>query len=232
MWTISGWSAGRPLTSKIRRTAAALAASAPRPYTVSVGMATSPPARSTSTRERRRLTDGTASRNSSAASMKPNDSGVAKWSVRFSVPQRRVGQRRGERFARPGEVVVADDDQRRARSRGQLGVGVLARRGRRITAASATGSLPGCVGVLGEHRDRRCPTSSPVPSTRGDDPSSCPLRRARTRCAPMPASTSRRNRCGSSGSPGAATSWRRARSRSRRPARRAAPRRSARSRSA
>src|SRR4029077_5111574 len=29
--------------------------------------------------------DGTASTNSSAASMKPNDSGVAKWSVRFSV---------------------------------------------------------------------------------------------------------------------------------------------------
>ncbi|PWL50048.1 MAG: hypothetical protein DBY40_02200 [Clostridiales bacterium] len=38
-------SAGRRLTSKIRAQAAALNADAPSPYTVSVGKATSPPAR-------------------------------------------------------------------------------------------------------------------------------------------------------------------------------------------
>ncbi len=42
-WTISGCPAGRPLTSKIRRTAAGFVASAASPYTVSVGIATSPP---------------------------------------------------------------------------------------------------------------------------------------------------------------------------------------------
>ena len=46
--TMTGWSAGRPLAAKIARTAAALPASAPRPYTVSVGKATSCPARSSS----------------------------------------------------------------------------------------------------------------------------------------------------------------------------------------
>jgi hypothetical protein len=44
--TISGWSAGRPLAAKILATASALLASAPRPYTVSVGKATRSPARS------------------------------------------------------------------------------------------------------------------------------------------------------------------------------------------
>src|SRR5262245_28977546 len=40
-----GFFAGRPLASKIRLTAAASRALAPRPYTVSVGKATSPPRR-------------------------------------------------------------------------------------------------------------------------------------------------------------------------------------------
>ena len=44
--TITGWLAGRPLTAKMRRTAAGLRASAPSPYTVSVGKATNAPARS------------------------------------------------------------------------------------------------------------------------------------------------------------------------------------------
>ncbi len=47
---MSGWLAGRPLTAKIRRTASGFSASAPNPYTVSVGKATSPPRSSTSTR--------------------------------------------------------------------------------------------------------------------------------------------------------------------------------------
>ena len=44
-WRIRGLSWGRPFTSKMRRTAAELVPSAPRPYTVSVGTATSPPPR-------------------------------------------------------------------------------------------------------------------------------------------------------------------------------------------
>ena len=44
--TISGWSLGRPLASKMPRTALALPASAARPYTVSVGMPTRLPAAS------------------------------------------------------------------------------------------------------------------------------------------------------------------------------------------
>ena len=44
-WTMTGWSAGRPLAAKMRRTASSLPASAPSPYTVSVGKATSSPAR-------------------------------------------------------------------------------------------------------------------------------------------------------------------------------------------
>ena len=47
--TMTGWSAGRPFTSNILRTAAGFAALAPRPYTVSVGNTTSSPARNTST---------------------------------------------------------------------------------------------------------------------------------------------------------------------------------------
>ncbi len=47
-WTISGWSAGRPLAAKMPRTAASLPASAARPYTVSVGNPTSSPAASAS----------------------------------------------------------------------------------------------------------------------------------------------------------------------------------------
>ncbi|MNJ42298.1 hypothetical protein D3C77_372620 [compost metagenome] len=42
--TISGLSEGRPLAAKIASTAGVLRASAPRPYTVSVGKATVPPA--------------------------------------------------------------------------------------------------------------------------------------------------------------------------------------------
>ena len=45
MCTISGLSAGRPFASKMRCTACALSASAPSPYTVSVGKATTSPAR-------------------------------------------------------------------------------------------------------------------------------------------------------------------------------------------
>src|SRR3954466_13223513 len=44
--TINGWSAGRPLTANTRATAVTSAASAARPYTVSVGSPTRPPARS------------------------------------------------------------------------------------------------------------------------------------------------------------------------------------------
>ena len=44
-WTISGCPAGRPLTAKIRRTAAGFVASAASPYTVSVGMRDEPAAR-------------------------------------------------------------------------------------------------------------------------------------------------------------------------------------------
>ena len=44
-WTISGLSPGRPLASKMRRTASPHSALAPRPYTVSVGNPTSPPSR-------------------------------------------------------------------------------------------------------------------------------------------------------------------------------------------
>ena len=43
--TMTGWSAGRPFAAKMRRTAAGSRASAPSPYTVSVGKATSSPAR-------------------------------------------------------------------------------------------------------------------------------------------------------------------------------------------
>ena len=46
--TMSGLWPGRPLTRKTRWTAASLSARAPSPYTVSVGNATSPPARSRS----------------------------------------------------------------------------------------------------------------------------------------------------------------------------------------
>ena len=45
MCTMSGSKVGRPFASKIRATAGASKAFAPRPYTVSVGKATSPPAR-------------------------------------------------------------------------------------------------------------------------------------------------------------------------------------------
>ncbi len=101
-------------------------ASAASPYTVSVGIATSPPARSRSTAASTSVGDeprsahrpcrhhaGTASRNSSAASMKSNDSGVAKWSVRRNA---RSGRRAARRRAVGGqdEVVVADDDEHRA----------------------------------------------------------------------------------------------------------------------
>src|SRR5829696_5967245 len=48
-WTMRGCAAGRPFASKIRATAAGLEASAPSPYTVSVGNATSPPPRRIST---------------------------------------------------------------------------------------------------------------------------------------------------------------------------------------
>ena len=43
-WTINGWVGGRPLTSKMRATAAGCSASAASPYTVSVGTTASPPA--------------------------------------------------------------------------------------------------------------------------------------------------------------------------------------------
>ncbi len=43
-WTMSGWLRGRPLRSKIFPTASGFDASAPRPYTVSVGNATRSPA--------------------------------------------------------------------------------------------------------------------------------------------------------------------------------------------
>src|ERR1700761_758908 len=42
---MTGWSTGRPLAAKILRTATGLWAFAPRPYTVSVGNATSSPSR-------------------------------------------------------------------------------------------------------------------------------------------------------------------------------------------
>ena len=45
-WTITGCSPGRPLTAYSRASAPALSASAPSPYTVSVGKATRPPRRS------------------------------------------------------------------------------------------------------------------------------------------------------------------------------------------
>ncbi len=48
MCTMSGLSCGRPFASKIRATASGLRASAARPYTVSVGMPTTSPARSSS----------------------------------------------------------------------------------------------------------------------------------------------------------------------------------------
>ena len=44
-WTISGLKCGRPFAAKIRATAVSLVASPPSPYTVSVGKATSSPAR-------------------------------------------------------------------------------------------------------------------------------------------------------------------------------------------
>src|SRR5262249_37172304 len=44
-WTMSGLVAGGPLGSNTLRTAAGFRASAPSPYTVSVGNATKPPAR-------------------------------------------------------------------------------------------------------------------------------------------------------------------------------------------
>ena len=119
MWTISGWSAGRPLTAKIRRTASALDASAASPYTVSVGMATRPPARNTDERSIDVAHGGTASRNSSAASMNPNASGVAKWSTLRKRAQRRVGQRIDQRLAGSGEVAIADHHQCRAGHGGQ-----------------------------------------------------------------------------------------------------------------
>jgi hypothetical protein len=56
--TIRGFEEGRPLTSKIVRTAISLVASAPRPYTVSVGNATSLPARSSRTATSKRASDG------------------------------------------------------------------------------------------------------------------------------------------------------------------------------
>src|SRR5579871_6176897 len=46
---MTGWVEGRPLAVKIRATARGFSASPPRPYTVSVGNATSPPLFSTST---------------------------------------------------------------------------------------------------------------------------------------------------------------------------------------
>jgi hypothetical protein len=45
---MTGCEGGRRFTANNRRTAAAFVASAPSPYTVSVGNATNPPARSTS----------------------------------------------------------------------------------------------------------------------------------------------------------------------------------------
>ena len=51
-WTISGCALGRPLAEKIFATAASLPASAPRPYTVSVGKATSSPACSAAAQSR------------------------------------------------------------------------------------------------------------------------------------------------------------------------------------
>ncbi len=47
MCTINGLSDGRPLAAKMRSTASVLPASAPSPYTVSVGKATVPPCAST-----------------------------------------------------------------------------------------------------------------------------------------------------------------------------------------
>ena len=42
-WMMSGLSCGRPFASKMRRTASGSSALAPRPYTVSVGIASRPP---------------------------------------------------------------------------------------------------------------------------------------------------------------------------------------------
>ena len=52
MCAISGLSAGRPLAAKMRADASAFSASAPRPYTVSVGKATNSPARSSAAARR------------------------------------------------------------------------------------------------------------------------------------------------------------------------------------
>ena len=100
-------------------TAAGFDASAARPYTVSVGMATSPPARNTSSARSMIAHSGTASRNSRAASMNPNASGVAKWSTLRSVRRVALGSASASGSPGPGEVAIADHDQRRAGHGGQ-----------------------------------------------------------------------------------------------------------------
>ena len=151
----------------------------PSPYTVSVGMATSPPARSTSSAPVDVAHAGTASRNSSAASMKPNDSGVAKWSTLRKVRRRGVREGVGQRFARAGEVVVADrrpasgtddrgehlrrDGRARPLHHGGRAATSRCRAGWRTARTSATGCRRGRRGPRGRRRSvasgrRRCRT--------------------------------------------------------------------------
>ena len=204
MWTISGWPVGRPLTAKIRRDGARRRRRRRRGRTRS--RSGSRPARrraarvdgaaSTSRRDEP-VSAGTASRNSSAASMKPNDSGVAKWSMLRSTTSAGVGQRRDERVGRAGEVAVADDDQHRARRRPSSSLGRERRRRRAgcITAASAARSLPGCVGVLAEQAADVVVGVAACPRRRRGSARARSSSRSNT-LRPMPASTSRRNRSG------------------------------------
>ena len=185
-------------------------AAAQRVDRASTSVVTSPSRRQSSAGRRR----GTRA----SASMKPNDSGVAKWSMLRSTTQRRV-RAAPSTSGSPGP---AKSRSPMTTSAGHVTAAELVRvngprRGRRITAASAA-VVARLLGVLGEQPGRCCPPGRRCPRA-GDDRAVAAVVVARTVPAdpgehePAEPVGLRRPRA-------AAASSRRARTRPRRPARR------------
>src|SRR5688572_3847508 len=116
MWTINGWPVGRPLTSKMRATAAGWRASAASPYTVSVGIATSPPRRSASAARATSVVSRSARDGIDELERGVDEGERLRRREVIGASQcleRCVGECADEPVGREHEVVVADDDQHR-----------------------------------------------------------------------------------------------------------------------
>src|ERR1700749_2247503 len=110
---MTGWSAGRPLAAKILRTAAGFWAFAPRPYTVSVGNATSSPSRNVCTAVSISTWVALTTRTMDSNSTSPHRAGTFSWSRRSdSLRQFEQGQwRRAFRVVGSHDVHVASRRQ-------------------------------------------------------------------------------------------------------------------------